>query len=112
MSLEAANLDFALYYSDIFKKYDDGKSASILMEIYNDEIIHVARGVDFVRKHSKSDVLWDEYCYSLPHNLSPARAKGIIFDRRGREKAGLDPAFLKNIEDFKDKLQILNRKEK
>ena len=112
LSLEAANLDFAKYYASVFRDVEDDKSAAIMDVIYNDEIKHVALGRHYLEKQINDDVhLWDFYCAELPDSFSPARAKGIVFDRDGRLKAGLDDKFISASEHYRDKFSVVNRKQ-
>ena len=65
----------------LFKELGDEKTYSILKEVYEDEIRHVARGrSELLRNVMNPEELWDYYCKNLPENLTPARAKGIVFD--------------------------------
>src|SRR5690606_10733820 len=44
LTFEAANLDFAQYYKNVFLSFDDHKTAKILDIVLEDEISHVALG--------------------------------------------------------------------
>ncbi|EPZ51704.1 PF04305 family protein [Bacteriovorax sp. BAL6_X] len=111
LTFEAANLDFAKFYRDIFQGVDDKKSAAILNVVYEDEISHVGFGVHWLNKWRNQSDLWEFYVQSLPDLLSPARAKGMIFDREGRVRTGMDDDFISRIENFKDEFIVTNRKE-
>ncbi len=112
LTFEQANLDFAHFYKELFKKLGDIKTYQILEEVYQDEIKHVARGrVELQKKVNSADELWAYYCENLPGKLTPARAKGIHFDNFGRAKAGLNPHFIENIKNYKNTFSVTNRKQ-
>jgi uncharacterized ferritin-like protein (DUF455 family) len=111
LTFEQANLDFASYYGEIFHEMGDSKTAAIFKVVYDDEIKHVARG----RKHldseiSDSEELWHHYTGLLPENVTPNRAKGIIFNRVAREKAGLSDSYINNLESYTDSFKVTKRK--
>tara|TARA_Y100000768_G_C23989263_1_gene691069 strand:+ start:515 stop:1342 length:828 start_codon:yes stop_codon:yes gene_type:complete len=115
LTFEQANLDFALYYKNLFKDLGDSKTAAVMEVIYQDEIKHVARGRSHLSKVvSKSEEyisFWDYFLSLLPAPLTADRAKGMIFDEKGRQKAGLDQAFIQNLKDYKGDFKITQRKE-
>ena len=79
LTFEAANLDFCLFYEKIFTDAGDFRSASIMREVFHDEIKHVKLGVYWLNKWRKNDSLWNYYISHLPENISPERSKGIEF---------------------------------
>ena len=58
LTFEAANLDFAYFYKHIFSELGDDKTASILNTVLEDEITHVALGVNFLNRWRKDKDLW------------------------------------------------------
>ncbi|WGL58678.1 DUF455 family protein [Pigmentibacter sp. JX0631] len=101
MTFEQANLDYALFYKNLMEKVSDIKTAEILNTVYEEEIGHVKHGVTWFnrwRENKESD--WLEYQKNLEFPLTPARAKGLIFDIYGREKAGLSSLFIKELSIF------------
>ena len=99
LTFEQANLDFSLYYKNAFETIGDLSTAAVLDEVYQDEITHVSHGLKWFRKWKKTDLSdWQEYVNSLKLPLSPGRAKGSIFDREGRLKAGFDLDFIDQLE--------------
>ena len=50
LTFEAANLDFCLFYQEVFKEVDDLESAKIMEVIFEDEISHVKLGLNFLNK--------------------------------------------------------------
>ena len=109
LTFEQANLDFAKHYELAFSSIGDNETAEILKEVYEDEIKHVARGHNVLRRSDPND-LWTHYVDLLPPPLTPARAKGMIFDQSGRAKAGLTGSFIDLLRDYRSEFQITKRK--
>ncbi|MBF0277845.1 MAG: DUF455 family protein [SAR324 cluster bacterium] len=98
LTLEQANLDYALHYAAIFHQIGDQETARILKKVYQDEIGHVRHGlVWFKRWKSSKKNDWEAYKESLVFPLSPARAKGIGFDEEGRRQAGFSEHYISEI---------------
>lgn len=110
LTFESANLDFAKYYQDIFTEVEDQKSAQIMQIVYEDEISHVALGAHWLNQWKGNRSLWQYYRDNLPELMTPARAKGIHFNRESRERSGLDTEFVNNLENYYDDFGITNRK--
>jgi len=110
LTFESANLDFAHYYAKVFRELGDEKTANILEIIYEDELKHVRLGAFWVENLEKHKDLWRAYIDSLPVGITPARSKGISFDKNHRKKAGLPVEFIKNLESFVDDFRITNRR--
>jgi uncharacterized ferritin-like protein (DUF455 family) len=101
MTFEQANLDFAVYYENIFRELGDTQTADILRQICSDEIGHVKHGVVwFERWRDQSLSLWDAWQKTLRFPLTPARAKGPILVRAPRVQAGLPEEFVDRLEVF------------
>jgi len=111
LTFEAANLDFCLFYKQVFEEFEDLESAKIMEIIFNDEISHVKLGLTFLNKWKKDQDLFDYYKSLLPKNLSPSRSKGINFNPRAREKVGFDKTFVEKIKKYKEENRIFNRRE-
>lgn len=111
LTFEAANLDFARSYAEIFHKFEDEKTGKILDIVYQDEISHVGFGVRWLNLWKQDKTLWEYYRENLPDLLTPARAKGIAFDFDGRKKSGLDDDFINQIMNYRDEFIVTNRKE-
>ncbi len=103
ITFEGANLDYATLYKSIFLHFGDEKCAGIMDEIYNDEIMHVKRGLYVIRhsKEYKSDD-WESYTSYLDEKFTPRRAKGYYYFPESRRKAGLDENFIKELGDYTD----------
>lgn len=112
LTFESANLDFMLYYEQVFKSVGDLRTASILRVVFEDEVAHVRLGKKWIEDSCQlnEDSLWEKYCDMLPEKLSPARAKGVAFDEDARRKVGLGDHFIQNLKKYKDKFKVVNRK--
>lgn len=110
LTFESANLDFALYYEESFKAVDDEKSAQMMRVVFEDEISHVALGSRWLNAWRGDKTLWEYFSNHLPSLMTPARAKGIQFNRDSRLKAGLDVGFVDNLQNYYDNFGITNRK--
>lgn len=111
LTFEAANLDFAKHYRDLFASIDDLKTAKILDIVYQDEITHVNLGVHYLNLWKRNKSLWQYYLECLPWPLTPARSKGKVFDLDGRVQAKLDDEFIQNVQSFTGEFNITKRKE-
>lgn len=109
-TFEAANLDFAQYYRDIFQSLGDTTTAKILNVVLEDEISHVALGSFWLKKWREDKSLWQYYLDSLPWPLTPARSKGIGFDPLIHERAINDPDFISQLIQFEDPFRVTKRK--
>lgn len=99
MTFEQANIDFAYYYETLFRQEGDENSADIMRQVRLDEIGHVKHGVIwFERWREKSETLFKEWQNHLTFPITPARAKGILFDRDGRLQSGLPSDFINELE--------------
>jgi len=110
LTFESANLDFAQYYSQVFRKYGDKKTAAILDVVLEDEITHVAFGAHWMKKWRQDKSLWDYYMESLPWPLTPDRAKGLGFDIELHKRAMGDDDFALKLDEFHDDYKITKRK--
>jgi uncharacterized ferritin-like protein (DUF455 family) len=110
LTFESANLDFALFYEDCFKEVEDEKSANVMKIVYEDEISHVALGVHWLNQWRNDKNLWEYFSENLPEKMTPARSKGINFNRDSRIRSGLEIDFVDNLEKYYDDFGITNRK--
>lgn len=101
LTLEQANLDYAVHYAEVYRKLDDLKTAAILDRVYRDEIGHVKYGLVWFNRWREAELSeWEAYRRGLRPPLGPARAKGIGFNRPGRLEAGLSPDYIAELELF------------
>ena len=101
LTFEQANLDFARHFARGFAAVGDADTAQLLDRIYRDEIGHVAYGLKWFRRWKaagQSD--WDAFCQQLKFPLSPQRAKGLSLNVEGRRAAGLDAAFIAELDVY------------
>lgn len=110
MTFESANLDFAQYYEKSFRAVEDFETANIMKIVFEDEISHVALGAHWLNLWKGDKDLWTYFKDNLPGVMTPARSKGIHFDRSSRERAGLDGEFLDQLDLFRDEFKVTNRK--
>lgn len=111
MTFEMANLDFMKFYGEVFLRFDDQKTSQVLNTICEDEISHVALGVNWLNRLRETKTLWEYYCEILPWPITPARSKGQIINFDARLKTGIDDVFLKQAETFNDFYKPTTRKE-
>lgn len=111
LTFESANLDFAVYYRDLFFELQDERSAQIMDIVYQDEISHVALGGHYLSKWKDDLSLWDYYAKLLPWPITPARSKGMKFNYEGRRKANLPEDFILKLDDYRDNFKVTDRRE-
>jgi uncharacterized ferritin-like protein (DUF455 family) len=101
LTFEQANLDFAAYYAEAFRKVGDDDTARVLDGVLADEIRHVKHGLAwFDRWRPPGGTRWDAWVAALPHPLTPARARGTRFYVAPREAAGLDADTILRVRGF------------
>ena len=101
LTFEQANLDFARHFARGFATVGDDSTAKLLEKIYRDEIGHVAYGLKWFRRWKNPDQSdWDAFCRTLKFPLSPQRAKGFTLNVEGRRAAGLDAAFIAELDVY------------
>ena len=110
MTFESANLDFAQFYEESFRAVEDFKTAEIMRVVLEDEISHVALGAHWLNQWRGNTDLWNYYKNHLPGVMTPARSKGIHFDKVIRQKVGLDQDFITKLDEFRDEFKVTNRK--
>lgn len=110
LTFESANLDFAQYYEKSFRDVEDNETANIMRIVCEDEISHVALGAHWLNLWKGDKDLWTYFKENLPGVMTPARSKGINFDRSLRVRAGLDDTFLDQLENYRDDFKVTNRK--
>jgi uncharacterized ferritin-like protein (DUF455 family) len=68
-------------------------------------------GARWITSHTQDKELWEMYNQLLPAPLSPARGKGMHFNREARIKVGFTPDFIDKMENYREESRIGNRKE-
>ena len=99
LTFEQANLDHCIYYGALFHKYEDIQSASIMQQVYEDEIRHVRHGYAWSTQLS-SEKTWDFHMRHLLPPLTPARAKGRFFDIEGRKSIGFSDEYIQKLQNY------------
>ena len=101
LTLEQANLDFALEYERRFREAGDERSAQLLHLVYRDELFHVRLGVDWMERWKKpEESQWDFHVRHLHFPLNPARAKSFQPNVQARLDCGLKPDYIEALREF------------
>lgn len=99
LTLEMANLDFAPLYGASFKRHGDLSSADLMETIYKDEIAHVGFGYQWLKKlKPKNFSAFETYLSTLGDKIPVKRAKGFVFLKEPRIKAGLPEDYINALE--------------
>ncbi len=110
LTLEQANLDFALYFRDAFRRAGDEESAAALHTVREEEIGHVAlayKWLEDLKDPALSDV--EAYDTYVPYPFAAAQARGKGFDEKGRRLAGLSPELIQHVRQAKHYTLEFNR---
>ncbi len=112
LTFEGGNLDHSLQFAQLFHQAGDTKSRDVMRTIHEDEIEHVAFGLKWFRQLKPSDLSdWDAYIQHIHWPLSAYAAKGKIFQRTARAKAGMSPDFIDRIEQARPESKHRRRAE-
>ncbi len=101
MTFEQANLDHCIHYGKLLSAVGDTRTVQILDQVYKDEIRHLRHGLRWFRKWkapTEADFFVHEKSLDLP--MSVMRAKGLTFDRQGREQAGFSTDYINQLEVY------------
>lgn len=98
LTLEQANLDFAVEYAEAFAEVGDQRTAALLERVHREEIVHVSRGVSWFTRGGGD--LWERWTDALPAPLTPRRARGPVFCADARRKAGLPDEVIERVRVF------------
>ncbi len=103
LTFENANLDHTVEYAEAARRGGDAKTAAVIERVHRDEIEHVRFGWRWLQVFKSDDEsAWRAYRDHLTWPLRPARARGKVFHRQGRETAGLDDDFIRRLEQCPD----------
>ena len=98
LTLEQANLDFALLYRDAFREAGDEATARVCQIVHDDEVGHVRlAAVWLARLGNPRQSETERYAEAVPFPLSAARAKGRRFAAESRRRAGLSEDFIAHV---------------
>ncbi len=98
LTLEQANLDFALLYRDAFRQAGDEETAAVLQRVHDDEIGHVKLAAVWLRRLEAPSISEVEaYERNVPFPLTAARAKGRRVSAESRRRAGLSAEMIAHV---------------
>ena len=99
LTFEGANLDHLPYYEDHFRQVGDTETADLLAEIHRDELRHVHFGVEWLRELKPTEATeWETYQEALTWPMRPLRARGKVYRREDRLRAGMSESFVNHLE--------------
>ena len=99
LTFEQANLDYSVHYQQAIAQAGDEPTATILAQVFAEEIGHVRHGVSwFNRWRPQPGSDWEAYCRLLPAPMDPERAKGPVYCAEARRQAGLSEEFVAGLE--------------
>jgi len=100
---EGANLDHTVEFEQYFVAAGDRRSAAIMRAIHKDEIHHVEFGLYWLRQFKRPEQSdWDAWTGALHWPIRPSKARGDLFQREARRKAGLTDEFIDQLEEFSE----------
>ena len=103
LTFEGRNLDHTLEFEEYFRAAGDERSAAMMRVIHNDEIRHVAFGIQWLRKlKPPGQTDWEAYEAHLHWPLRPAKARGDTFHNEPRLAAGLSAEFVSRLAESAD----------
>ena len=97
LGFEAANLDHTARFAEMFRAAGDVEGARLQEQVGEEEIAHVAFGAHWFRE-LRGELTFENWEHTLPSPLSPMVMRGKPLQRTTRERAGLDPTFLDELE--------------
>jgi uncharacterized ferritin-like protein (DUF455 family) len=98
LGLEGANLEHSRRFAELFRAAGDEAGAAVLERVEREEIAHVAFAHTWFERLSGSPLSYESWRDRLPPPLTPALLRGRPLNRRARERAGFDRAFLDRLE--------------
>ena len=111
LTFENANLDHAPEIAAAAREHGDEESARILDRVAADEERHVALGARWIGASAQpGEGLWEAYQRHLYWPLHPGRARGTVFQRDSRIRAGLDQQFVENLARAADEVPMGSRR--
>jgi uncharacterized ferritin-like protein (DUF455 family) len=103
LTFEGRNLDHTLEFEDHFRRAGDERSAALMRVIHDDEIRHVAFGLEWLRRLKPPDQSdWDAYQSHLQWPLRPSKARGDTFNVDARLAAGMSAEFVERLRHADD----------
>ena len=111
LTLEQANLDFALLYRDAFRRAGDEESARVCQRVHDDEVAHVRLAAQWLRRldpDGRDEIA--AYDAAVPFPLGPSRAKGRRFASESRRRAGLGADFIEYVRSARSPQELRSRR--
>jgi uncharacterized ferritin-like protein (DUF455 family) len=100
LTFENANLDHTTDSAAEVLKAGDRKTAEVIDQVHLDEIGHVRFGWEWLGKLKEpGQTMWEAYCANVTWPLRPALGRGRTFHPAGRVAAGMDPEFIRLLEE-------------
>lgn len=99
LTFENANLDFAGEHAVAARAAGDHETAAVLDQVHRDEIRHVRFARRWAARFAPERSVWETFVAELPDPLTPARARGGVFDVEARRRAGLSDEFIRRLRD-------------
>lgn len=96
LGLEGGNLDHSDRYATWFREAGDEEAARVLERVRDEEVGHVRFAVRWFRELT-GGLDFDAWVAALPEPLTPKVFQGRPLNRRDRERAGMDDAFLAGL---------------
>jgi len=100
---EACNLDHTLEFAAEFEAVGDLRSAALMRTIHDDEIRHVAFGIEWLRRlKPEHQTEWEAFETHLHWPLRASKARGDVFQWEARRAAGLSEEFISQVQQAPD----------
>jgi len=98
LGLEGANLEHSARFAAEFRAAGDEDGAAVLERVGHEEVGHVAFAVRWFERLSGAPLDYERWKAALPAPLTPSVLVGAHINREARLRAGLDVAFLAQLE--------------
>ena len=99
LGFEAGNIDHSERFAAMFREVGDTRGADLQDVVGEEEVRHVAFAAHWFRTFS-GDLTFARWTQALPSPLSPMVMRGKPLNRDKRLRAGLDEAFLSELESW------------
>ncbi|MDZ4725395.1 MAG: DUF455 family protein [Leptospira sp.] len=103
ISFEGANLDFSQIYTQAFLHHGDLETAQIMIQIFEDEVKHVKRGLKILKADNQNEISeWNLYKSQIKFPFTPRRAKAYFYFPETRKLAGFTDSFCSELGNYSD----------
>jgi len=99
MGFEAANLEHATSFAEMFRAVGDPAGAAIQEQIAEEELSHVAFGTHWFSRWT-GECRFETWCSHLPPPLSPWVLRGTPLATEARRRAGMPAEFVAALEAY------------